>query len=164
MKRCWRIHKILANYGESRLVISLLVFSFTPGHLFAKPRNKPQHSSSRSGVFDLERLPIGKNVTFPRPATTIVPALARVQFTGTDMPQSLSLKAVGAQGGNLGNGSLRISIYDPNAERVIHTEIHGDTVYLYHLRDLRPILVLTEGGDHRLKLQVESNKPLDIGR
>lgn len=159
MKRSLRIPAILVKFGGYLLTTSLL-----SGHGMAKPRAKSSDSSSRSGVFDLERLPIGKNVTFPRPATTIVPALARVQLTGTDMPQSLSLKAVGAQGGSLGDGVLRISIYDPNADRVIHTEIHKDTLYLYHLRDLRPILVLTEGGDHRLKLQVESNKPLDIGR
>lgn len=133
------------------------------GLAVAKPLAKSRDKQS-SGVFDLERLPVGKNVTFPRPATTLVPPLARVQLTGTDMPQSLSFKAVTVPGASLGPGGIRVAIHDPNADRVIYTEIQKDTVYLYHLKDLKPVLVMTEGGDHRLKLQVESNKPLDIGR
>jgi len=145
------------------LVFALLLVS-------AKHAKRSPHELS-TGVFDLEKLPVGKNVTFPRPATTVVPTLARVHLTGTDMPQSLSLKAVAPLSGTSletsragQRGSLRIAIYDRNADRVFYKQIEKDTVYIYHLRDLRPILLITEGGDARLKLQVESNKPLEIGR
>lgn len=130
--------------------------------LAARPARRETWNTRSSG-FNLETLPIGKNVTFPRPATTLVSASTRVQLTGTDMPQSLSLKAVsGAQ--TSGPGTIKISIYDQNADRVFYKELKRDTTYIYHLRDLRPVIMITEGGDPRLKLQVESNKPLEIGR
>jgi hypothetical protein len=117
----------------------------------------------KSAGFDLETLPVGKNVTFPRPATTFVSTRTRVQLTGTDMPQSLSFKPIPAAQSS-SSGVIKISIYDQNAERVFYKELKKDNVYIYHLRDLRPIVMITEGGDHHLKLQVESNKPLEIGR
>jgi len=113
--------------------------------------------------FHLDRLPKGKQVTMPRPATTIVPITGRVTLTATDMPQSVSFKAV-----NVGNGplsSIRISIFDPQSERVQYVDVQPGTPFLYSFREIGSITVVPQprpGADRRLSLQVESNKPLEI--
>ena len=113
--------------------------------------------------FSLERLPKGKNVTMPRPATTYVPLANRVTLTGTDMPQTLRFMPI-----NLLHGavrSLRLAIFDKNSERVQYVRVSPDTPFLYPIKDLSPITIIAEaimGDADGLQLQVESDKPLDV--
>jgi hypothetical protein len=131
---------------------------------FAKSAKKITHAASQSpSGFSLERLPKGKNVTMPRPATTYVPLTSRVVLTGTDMPQTLRFMPV-----NLNQGmirSLRLAIFDQNSERVQYVRVSPDTPFLYPIKDLAPITVIAEaiaGVTEGLQLQVESDKPLDV--
>ncbi|MCX6107071.1 MAG: hypothetical protein NTY08_14695 [Proteobacteria bacterium] len=132
--------------------------------VFAKPAKKVAHVTSQGpSGFSLERLPKGKNVTMPRPATTYVPLTARVVLTGTDMPQTLRFMPVNLSQGML--RSLRLAIFDQNSERVQYVRVSPDTPFLYPIKDLEPITVIAEaiaGVTDGLQLQVESDKPLDV--
>lgn len=113
--------------------------------------------------FPLEKLPKGKNVTIPRPATTIVNLPERVTFTATDMPQSLSFRPISARGGV--PRPVHLSIFDRGADRVQHADVQPGTPFLYNFKNLQPITVVVEGGSSSgrgLTLQVESDKPLEI--
>jgi hypothetical protein len=116
-----------------------------------------------SGAFHLDRLPAGKDVTIPRPATTHVPLAIRVTLTATDMPQSISLKPV-----NLGGGPVlpvRVSIYDPHQDRVKYVDVTPGTPFLYSFKELSSITVVplsVKSDSGKLVLQVESDKPLTI--
>lgn len=132
--------------------------------LVAPLMNASSLSAQSAGAmgFHLDRLPRGKNVTIPKPATTFVPLTSRIQLTATDMPQSISFRPV-----NLNNGQLqtiRLAIYDPGSERVRYVDVKPGTPFLYAFRKLSSITVIPDakGGDPSLKLQVESNKPLQI--
>ena len=118
------------------------------------------------GGFHLDRLPKGKNVTIPRPATTYVPLTSTVVLTATDMPQSVSFKPV-----NLKNGptsALKLKIFDRGSSRVQYVDVSPTTPFLYAFKTLGPITVIVEDGPRQghpidgAVLQVESNKPLDI--
>ena len=79
---------------------------------------------ARPAGFYIERLPEGKDVTLPIPATTIVPLSKRILLTSTDMPQSVSFKSI-----NVGSGakaSIRVAIYDSKAKRVHYADIRPD--------------------------------------
>lgn len=132
--------------------------------VFAKAAKKTAHVTSQGpSGFSLERLPKGKNVTMPRPATTYVPLTARVVLTGTDMPQTLRFMPVNLSQGML--RSLRLAIFDQNSERVQYVRVSPDTPFLYPIKDLEPITVIAEaiaGVTEGLQLQVESDKPLDV--
>jgi hypothetical protein len=123
-------------------------------------------AAARSNVFALDRLPKGKSVTIPRPATTLVPINARVQFKATDMPQSLSFVAVNTEGGR--TAAIRLAIYDKHADRVSYATIVPGTPFIYPFHAIDPITVIPETRDLtgadlvNLRLQVESNKPLEI--
>lgn len=120
---------------------------------------------SLSGAFELEKLPPGKSVTIPRPATTWVPLAMRARLTATDMPQSLSLRLIGPTGAQLQGAPVKLAIYDPNSERVVYVTVTPGVSFVYNFRDLRPIMVVSEdpGSERRqAKLQVESNKPLEL--
>jgi hypothetical protein len=112
--------------------------------------------------FYLDRLPVGKNVTIPKPATTFVPLTSRVQLTATDMPQSLSFTPVDVNGGT--PRSIKLSIYDQSAARVKYVVLKPGTPFLYTYRELSSITVIpqAQGAGGALALQVESNKPLEI--
>ena len=109
-------------------------------------------SSSLGGTFDIDRLPKGADVTIPRPATTLVHPGGRAVLTATDIPQTLSFKPVNGR-------SLKLSIYDPSAQRVQYVDLQPGTPFLYNFKDLGSITVLPEGST---SLQVESDKPLQI--
>lgn len=119
--------------------------------------------------FDIERLPHGKDVTIPRPATTLVGLGARVKFTATDVPQVLSMKAVHTGGGAA--TAMRISIFDPESERVRYVDLRPGTPYVYAFQELGSITVIpglpnaaASGNVHHVRLQIESDKPLSIAR
>ena len=139
-----------------RLAASGLVAWFGCGPLYGQPRPV---------AFDLEALPQGKSVTIPRPATTWVPLTMRARLTATDMPQSLSLRLIMPGTGKTVENQVKLTIYDPNSERVVYATVRPGVSFVYNFRDLRPIMVVSEdsGGVLRqAKLQVESNKPLEI--
>jgi hypothetical protein len=122
-------------------------------------------ASNRAGVFYLQNLPLGKDVTIPKPATTWVPMAQRVKLTATDTPQSVSFRPVSAGSGVL--HPIKISIFDPNSERVKYVSVAPGTPFLYTFRQLGSITVIPEkpaGADEGLSLQIESDKPLEIAR
>ncbi len=143
--------------------LSLVVSMASAGTALAKPARPPVEAPRGVGGFSLDRLPPGKNVTMPRPATTYVRLASRVVLTGTDMPQTLKFMPI-----NLGNGtvrSLRLAIFDKNSERVQYVRVSPDTPFLYPIKDLSPITVIADaiaGSTEGLQLQVESDKPLDV--
>lgn len=114
--------------------------------------------------FMLSSLPAGKSVTIPRPATTIVPITSRVMLTGTDLPQSISFRAMSTDGASQ---PVRISIYDRNSERVKYIDLKPGTSVLYTVRDLATITVVPDIRGREMELRnlalvVESDKPLEI--
>ena len=117
----------------------------------------------KTSGFDLNRLPRGKDITMPQPATTFVPIAGRVVLTATDMPQTLSFVPV-----NLAHGPakrLKLAIFDANSERVQYVEVSPGTPFLYPLKDLASVTVIpsTPGQpDAGLVLRVESDKPLQV--
>lgn len=123
-------------------------------------------AATLSHAFVLEHLPKGKSVTIPHPATTLVSVNRRAQFKATDMPQSLSFAVRHAQGGRV--LPVRLAIYDKHAERVSYTTVKPGARFIYPFHAIDPITVIAEardlsGSDHYdLKLEVESNKPLEI--
>jgi hypothetical protein len=113
--------------------------------------------------FELTRLPPGKNVTLPRPATTFVPASERVTLTATDIPQSLSFRPVNLKTGRV--TSLRLSIYDAGSDRVQYVDLRPGTPFLYNFKELSTITVIAgQSAMEGVELQVESDKPLEIAR
>ena len=169
------------RFMQASLIAIFAAITILPGQLLAKDSHakvspaKASHDKaasrkvstqpgwpSASGL-SLDRLPAGKNVTMPRPATTFVPLAARVVLTGTDLPQTLSFRPI-----NLSNGSLRpirLAIFDQNSERDQYVHVSPNTPFLYPVKDLAPITVIPEAsGDSAvgLHLQIESDKPLDI--
>lgn len=125
----------------------------------------PRHAAKQQ-AFLLEQLPKGKSVTLPQPATTWVQINSRVQFKATDMPQSLSFVAVAPQASDA--AKIRLAIYDRQAERVQYATVRSGVPFIYPLHGLDAITVIPElyprtpGGGSGLKLQVESNKPLEM--
>jgi hypothetical protein len=121
---------------------------------------------SRGAAFDINELPLGKNVTLLKPATTIVPIATRTTLGATDLPQILKFEAIGDGGNQV--AAIRMAIYDSSQARVRYIDIKRGVPFLYTFRDLDSILVIpqTPGGSSSssIKLQIESDKPLSIGR
>ena len=116
------------------------------------------------GGFDLARLPPGKSVTIPRPATTFVSLGDKVTLTATDMPQALSFRAINRRQGQL--GELELVIDDLESGGSQQVRVTPGTPFLYNFRAIGAIAVRGEAlrdSASGLELQVESNKPLDIG-
>jgi hypothetical protein len=141
-----------------KLIVSAAVASsFFAASLQAKPKG-----------FYIERLPKGNDVTLPMPATTYLPLAERAMFTSTDMPQTLSFKAINVSGGKA--SSIRVAIYDSKASKVHYADVKPGMPYLYNFRGINSITIipgLANGSKQlkaykNLKLQVESNKPLEI--
>lgn len=125
----------------------------------------PVAAAASDGAFHLDRLPKGKSVTIPRPATTLVPLTARVVLTATDMPQTVSFRSINVKKGPV--SALRLSIYDKDSDRVQYVDVSPSTPFLYAFKELASITVIVESGKtggviDGATLQVESNKPLDI--
>lgn len=157
----------------ARILTAALLVGALASVAAAAPKQKGHGASAQSnigvtgagGAFLLERLPPGKNVTIPRPATTLVPLSSRVMLTATDLPQSVSFKAIGQAGGQA--PKVRIGIYDGNADRVKYIDINPGTPFLYNMKDFETITVVPdirgiEQQARTLALQVESDKPLQI--
>jgi hypothetical protein len=114
--------------------------------------------------FHLDRLPQGKNVTIPRPATTYVPLARTVSFTATDTPQSLSLKPINLKAGGF-VGPLRVSIMDRESGKLQYVDLKPGMPFLYNFKELGSITVVPQSSGtvvEGLSLQVESDKPLEI--
>ena len=118
-----------------------------------------------SSSFHLDRLPVGKAVTIPKPATTLVPLTERVTLTATDMPQSVSFRAVNTAQGPA--APVRLAIYDSTSDRVQYVDVQPGTPFVYTYKELMSITVVPQTSastPRHLTLQVESNKPLEIAR
>jgi len=123
---------------------------------------------SKPTGFYIEQLPKGSDVTLPLPATTFIPLAGRVLLSSTDMPQTISFKAINITGAMA--SSIRVAIYDANAAKVHYADVKPGTPYLYNFRELSSITIipgLANGSKDlspykNLKLQVESDKPLAI--
>lgn len=143
--------------GNLFVAVAAITFLLFSGLVTAKPKG-----------FYIERLPKGKDVTIPMPATTYVPLAERVMLSSTDMPQMVSFKSVNVGGGKA--SSIRVAIYDSNASKVHYADVKPGTPYLYNFRGVSSITVipgLANGSKQlaaykNLKLQIESNKPLEI--
>ena len=126
------------------------------------------NAAGMNGAFYLDRLPNGKSVTIPRPATTIVPLTSSVMLTATDIPQSLSIRAVTTSGSAfVASQPIRISIFDRNSDRVRYVDLKPGMPYVYSMKDLETITVVPQVGAsgaeaRNLALRVESDKPLEI--
>lgn len=120
------------------------------------------------GGFHVERLPRGKSVTIPRPATTYVPVAERVMLTATDMPQTVSFKPINLKSGPA--SALKLTITEGDSKRSKSVDVSPTTPFLYQFRALSHITVTVDEGGATSRpldgaaLQIESNKPLDIGR
>jgi hypothetical protein len=160
--------------ARKRLLTAAVLVSAVATPASAVPKKRPVAAASTgqggstgvtglNGAFLLDRLPAGKSVTIPRPATTLVPLSSRVMLTATDLPQSVSFKSVRPGGGLVSR--VRIGIYDGNADRVKYVEINPGTPFLYNMKDLETITIVPDGNGrdgHYLALRVESDKPLEI--
>lgn len=119
-----------------------------------------------AGGFHIDRLPKGKSVTIPRPATTYIPLMSRVVLTATDMPQTVSFKPINLKKGPV--NPLKLSIYDQGSTRVQYVNVSPSTPFLYAFKTLSAITIIVEEQPNQARssdgavLQVESNKPLDI--
>jgi hypothetical protein len=115
--------------------------------------------------FYIDRLPKGKNVTIPRPATTFIPLSSTVKFTSTDMPQSISFKPVNTTGGQA--AALRLAIYIDDAKKAAFIDLRPGTPFLYNFKTISSVTVIPElavaaKNVGSTLLQVESDKPLEI--
>lgn len=120
-------------------------------------------TSIYAGGFDLKELPLGKSVTLPTPAKTMVPLESRVRLTATDYRQTLKFSTEGSSRKQV----IKVAIYDQNSEKVRYIKIYPGASIVYSFKDLRPIQVIpmryeSQGGTSWLS--VESNRPLTIGR
>lgn len=123
-------------------------------------------AAASSHAFILDSLPKGKSVTIPHPATTLLSVNMRAQFKATDMPQSLSFTVVHTDGGRV--VPIRLAIYDKHADRVNYATVKPGTPFIYPFHAIDPITVIAEMRDpssieiYKIKVRVESNKPLEI--
>ena len=115
--------------------------------------------------FEIQNLPIGKSVTLPRPATTLVPLDSRVRLTATDHQQSVKFTSVSSKGTG---GPFKLAIYDSLSEKVRYVNLKPGTSVLYHFQGINTIQILPTVSGNKTKskgqLQIESNKPLGVGR
>ena len=117
--------------------------------------------------FDVQKLPIGSEVTIPNPAITLVPLSTRVTLSSTDMPQTLKLSSIHLQSGKA--VAVRVAIYDKQSPKVKYLTLKPGNNYLYSFKSLGSINVVPEAvanssaiGQYSLRL--ESDKPLSISR
>lgn len=129
----------------------------------AQPK-QPSYAGSKEAGFHLDRLPQGKNVTIPRPATTFIPLSSTVNLTATDTPQSLSLKPINVKtGGNV--SGLRVSIMNRESGKLQYVELKPGMPFVYSFEELGSVTVIPQANGvaiEGLSLQVESDKPLEI--
>jgi hypothetical protein len=121
-------------------------------------------------AFNISELPVGKNVTLLKPATTTVPLWTRTTLGPTDLPQILKFEVVG--NGSAPGTEIKLAIYDATQKRVRYVKVRHGVPFLYNFADLDAIMVIPEGAASKdrsehsggLTLQVESDKPLSVGR
>ena len=115
-------------------------------------------------AFNLAQVPRGKSITLGRPATTKVPLSSQAKFAATDLPQTLKIKIEGPKWA----GEVKLAIFDKNSEKVRYINLQKGVPFLYPFKDFRPIMVtpdLTRPSKAKfLKMIVESDKPLEVGR
>lgn len=123
--------------------------------------------------FDILELPVGQNVTLLKPATTLVPLTTRAILGATDLPQILKFEVTGPVTNSQHPSPLRMAIYDSNSDRVRYVDINYGVPFLYNFKSLDAIVIIPQGPakpntsqnkSQTVILQIESDKPLSIGR
>jgi len=120
------------------------------------------------GVFELESLPPGTNVTLPRPALTLAPMRGHVRITSTDMPQTVSIAPV-FDGVAVVGQEFKVAIFDSNSDRVQYINLKSGTPFLYSFKTLSSVTIVPQAlppsvSVEKVKLKIESDKPLGLSR
>lgn len=113
-------------------------------------------------AFKLNDLPVGKSVTLPHPALTLVPADQSVTLTSTDMPQTIKMTIDKANR----KASVKVAIYDSHGDVVRYLNVATGVSTLYSFKALSSIRLVPQEKGHKkgVHLLIESNKPLGITR
>jgi hypothetical protein len=117
--------------------------------------------SGYGNEFNLNEIPPGKSITIGSPATTLVPLHSSSRFAPSDLPQTLKFLLTGS------NEGVKVAIYDSNSEKVEYVTIRQGIPFLYSFKDLRPIMVKPQTAfmtSSAVRMMVESDKPLEVGR
>ena len=142
-------------------MVNTIFYAFA---IFTTPLNAQQRN--QGGIFQLEQLPLGADVTLPGPATTHVAMASRVTLTSTDAPQTVSFTTVASANGVA--APIRLAIFDKNSDRVRYVELKPGKPFLYSFKNLATIAVVPQAagasGKNTAKLQLESDKALMIAR
>ncbi|SMF30191.1 hypothetical protein [Pseudobacteriovorax antillogorgiicola] len=117
-------------------------------------------------AFEISQLPRGKSVTLPRPALTLVPLDTKVRLTSTDRQQTIKLTSVSKRGRSI---PFTIAIYDNLSEKVRYVKLKPGGSMVYSFRGMNtievvPLVPKQASNASHARLQVESNRPLGIGR
>ncbi len=125
-------------------------------------------SGSDAKVFEISRLPKGKDITLLTPATTWVPMMTRVMLTATDSPQTVRFKTIAKRGQKYRD--VKLAIFDANQDQVRYVDLKRNVPFLYNFKGLSSIFIIpqlkdrTSKGSAAVVLEVESNKPLSLAR
>lgn len=130
--------------------------------------------ASEPGVFQLETLPIGAEVTLPKSNSVEISTLASMAITPTDLPQSVSLTLVPLTA----NAPLRVAVFARGQERVQYIDLKPGIPLIYNFKSLEAasfaVSVMpassqkvasaktTRDPGKSLKIDVRSDKPLSV--
>ena len=121
---------------------------------------------SKPKGFYLERLPRGKTVTLPLPATVFVSLKNRVSLRATDKAQLVKLSPATINSAKV--EPIRLAIYDRHSDRVRYVDLKPGLPFLYNFKGLDKISLIPDKVgkkvDRNMRLRIESNKPLEVGR
>lgn len=119
----------------------------------------PLHISST--IFNPLQMPKGAKVTLPQPATMVMPIDMTVNLGATDRSQALSLLAVGS-----GSKPIQVRINDLSLKTVKVVNLYPGRRVFYNYTSLSTVkLEASLNGskiNKRSKVQIESNRPLEI--
>ena len=116
-------------------------------------------------AFDLKELPLGKSVTLPRPAITLIPLTSKARLTATDRQQTVKLTSVAKSGRGI---AFTLAIYDDLSEKVRYVKLKpgGSMIYSFlGINTIQVVPMLPKGSRKysHARLKVESNRPLGVG-
>ena len=124
------------------------------------------YATAKPEGFYIERLPRGKTVTLPLPATVFVSLKNRVSVRATDSAQLIKLSPVTLDSAKV--EPIRLAIYDRHSDRVRYVDLKPGSPFLYNFKGLDKISLVPEKigqkVNRNMRLRIESNKPLEVGR
>ena len=121
--------------------------------------------------FNVDQLPIGAEITLPGAAKTLVPVATRVKVSATDSPQTISIVPITTAG--TAAVPLMLSIYDKKLDRATNIKLTPGAPFLYSFKGLSEITLHSKAppgargktaAADGLRLKIESDKPLTVGR